>query len=93
LVSLRIDRGESSNELSGSIKWWETAEGLHNLWPVEWYSAPQSQLFRHGKFNLIEFDIYITVARRLLAKKSELNPSTPELLGFWTFAIVWNSRY
>jgi hypothetical protein len=26
----------------GSIKCWETIEWLHNLWPLEWYSAPQS---------------------------------------------------
>jgi hypothetical protein len=39
---------ESSCELgngpSGSIKCWETTEWLHNLWPPEWYSAPQSYL-------------------------------------------------
>jgi hypothetical protein len=29
------------NEPSGSIKYWETTEWLHNLWPLEWYSAPQ----------------------------------------------------
>jgi hypothetical protein len=23
-------------------KCWETTEWLHNLWPLEWYSAPQS---------------------------------------------------
>jgi hypothetical protein len=27
---------------SGSIKCWETTEWLHKLWPLEWYSAPQS---------------------------------------------------
>jgi hypothetical protein len=27
--------------LSGSIKCWGTTEWLHNLWPLEWYSAPQ----------------------------------------------------
>jgi hypothetical protein len=32
---------ELGNELSGSIKCWET-EWPHNLWPVEWNSAPQS---------------------------------------------------
>jgi hypothetical protein len=31
---------ELGNELSGSIKCWETAEWLHNLWPLERYSAP-----------------------------------------------------
>jgi hypothetical protein len=30
------------NEHSGYIKYWETTEGLHNLWPLEWYSAPHS---------------------------------------------------
>jgi hypothetical protein len=25
-----------------SIKCWESTEWLHNLWPLEWYSAPQS---------------------------------------------------
>jgi hypothetical protein len=30
------------NEPSGSIKCWETTEWLHNVWPLEWYSAPQS---------------------------------------------------
>jgi hypothetical protein len=34
---------ERGNEPSGSIKCWETTEGLHNLWPPEWYLAPQSQ--------------------------------------------------
>jgi hypothetical protein len=24
------------------LKFWETTEWLHNLWPLEWYSAPQS---------------------------------------------------
>jgi hypothetical protein len=33
---------ELGNEPSGSIKCWETTEWLHNLWPLEWYSAPQS---------------------------------------------------
>jgi hypothetical protein len=33
---------ECSNEPSGSIKCWETTEWLHILWPLEWYSAPQS---------------------------------------------------
>jgi hypothetical protein len=30
------------NEYSGSIKCWDTVKWLHNLWPLEWYSAPQS---------------------------------------------------
>jgi hypothetical protein len=30
------------NEPSGSIKCWDITEWLHNLWPLEWYSAPQS---------------------------------------------------
>jgi hypothetical protein len=33
---------ELGNEPSGSIKCWETTEWLDNLWPLEWYSAPQS---------------------------------------------------
>jgi hypothetical protein len=33
---------EVGNELSGSIKCWESTEWLHNLWALEWYSAPQS---------------------------------------------------
>jgi hypothetical protein len=33
---------ELGNEPSGSIKCWETTEWLHNLWPLERYSAPQS---------------------------------------------------
>jgi hypothetical protein len=32
---------ECGNEPSGSIKCWETTEWLHNLWPLERYSAPQ----------------------------------------------------
>jgi hypothetical protein len=32
------------NEPSGSIKCWESAKWLHNLWPLERYSAPQSYL-------------------------------------------------
>jgi hypothetical protein len=30
------------NEPSGSIKCWKFTEWLHNLWPLEWYSALQS---------------------------------------------------
>jgi hypothetical protein len=33
---------ECGNEPSSSIKCWETTEWLHNLWPLEWYSAGQS---------------------------------------------------
>jgi hypothetical protein len=33
---------ERGNEPSGSIKCWETTEWLHNFWPLERYSAPQS---------------------------------------------------
>jgi hypothetical protein len=33
---------ERGNEPSGSIKYWKTTEWLHKLWPLEWYSAPQS---------------------------------------------------
>jgi hypothetical protein len=29
-------------EPPSSIKCWETIEWLHNVWPLEWYSAPQS---------------------------------------------------
>jgi hypothetical protein len=42
LVWLRIGTGELGNEPSGSIKCWESTEWLHNLWPLERYSAPQS---------------------------------------------------
>jgi hypothetical protein len=38
---------ELGNEPSSSIKCWESAEWLHNLWPLEWYSAPQSKLVRY----------------------------------------------
>jgi alkaline phosphatase len=36
--------GDSANEgmPSHSLKCWETTGWLHNLWPLEWYSAPQS---------------------------------------------------
>jgi hypothetical protein len=30
---------ELGNEPSDYQKCWETTEWLHNLWPVEWYSA------------------------------------------------------
>jgi hypothetical protein len=33
---------ELGNEPSGSVKCCETTEWLHNLWPLEWCSAPQS---------------------------------------------------
>jgi hypothetical protein len=33
---------ESGNEPSGSIKWWEVLEWLHNWWPLEEGSAPWS---------------------------------------------------
>jgi hypothetical protein len=42
LVWLRIGTGEHDNEPSGSIKCGESTEWLHNLWPLEWYSAPQN---------------------------------------------------
>jgi hypothetical protein len=46
LVWLRMVQVESSCELGteplGSIKCWESTEWLHILWPIEWYSAPQS---------------------------------------------------
>jgi hypothetical protein len=32
---------EHGNEPSCSIKCWETTEWLYQLWPLEWYSAPQ----------------------------------------------------
>jgi hypothetical protein len=35
---------ERGKEPLGSIKCWETTECMHNLWPLEWYSAQQSQL-------------------------------------------------
>jgi hypothetical protein len=37
-MCLPIERG---NEHSGSIKCCETTQWLHDLWPLEWYSAPQ----------------------------------------------------
>jgi hypothetical protein len=33
---------ERGNEPSGSIKCWASTEWLYNLWPLDWYSAPQS---------------------------------------------------
>jgi hypothetical protein len=35
---------ECVNEPSGSIKFWETTEWLHNLLPLGWYLSPQSWL-------------------------------------------------
>jgi hypothetical protein len=35
---------ELGTEPSGSIKCWECTEWLHNLWALEWYSAPQREL-------------------------------------------------
>jgi hypothetical protein len=37
-----VSSGECGNEPSGSIKCLESTKWLHNLWPLEWYSAPQS---------------------------------------------------
>jgi hypothetical protein len=45
LIDLAQDRYSScecGNETSVSIKCWETTEWLHKLWPLEWYSVPQS---------------------------------------------------
>jgi hypothetical protein len=42
---------ELSNEPSGSIKCWETTEWLGNLWPLEWYSAPQISLVTNKQQN------------------------------------------
>jgi hypothetical protein len=40
--------------LSVSIKCWETTEWLHNLWPLEWYSAPQIYLVSYpSSFSVI----------------------------------------
>jgi hypothetical protein len=33
---------ELGNEPSGSIKCWESTEWLHNLWPLEWFTAPRA---------------------------------------------------
>jgi hypothetical protein len=33
---------ERGNQPLGSIKFWKSTEWLHKLWPLEWYSAPQS---------------------------------------------------
>jgi hypothetical protein len=60
------------NEPSGSITCWETTEWLHNLWPLERYSAPQSWavlviLIKNKNVLLTE-----TCERSLLA--SELSP-------------------
>jgi hypothetical protein len=41
---------ELGNEPSGSIKCWETTECLHKLWPLEWYSSPQSLLNQYQCF-------------------------------------------
>jgi hypothetical protein len=40
---------ERGNEPSGSIKCWETTDWLHNLWPLEWYSAPHLVSYRRNK--------------------------------------------
>jgi hypothetical protein len=42
----RYSSCELGNEPSVSIKCWETTEWLHNLWPLEWYSAPQLAIGR-----------------------------------------------
>jgi hypothetical protein len=42
LAQDRYSSCERGNEPLGSIKCWETTEWLHNLWPLEWYSVPQS---------------------------------------------------
>jgi hypothetical protein len=35
---------ECGNELSSSIKCWETTGWMHNFWRLKWYSAPHSYL-------------------------------------------------
>jgi hypothetical protein len=35
---------ERGYEPSGSIKCWETTEWLHNLWPLELYSAQDGMI-------------------------------------------------
>jgi hypothetical protein len=49
----------SGNELSVSIKCWETTEWLHNLWPLEWHSAPQSYYFLSKQCPLYEKCYYL----------------------------------
>jgi hypothetical protein len=48
---------ELGNESSGSIKCWESTEWLHDMWPLERYSAPRviytqniCKRLQHGKF-------------------------------------------
>jgi hypothetical protein len=36
---------ELGNETSVSIEFWQTTEWMHNVWRLEWYSAPQSSFF------------------------------------------------
>jgi hypothetical protein len=42
LAHYRYSSCKRGNEPSGSMKCWETTEWLQTLWPLEWYSAPQS---------------------------------------------------
>jgi hypothetical protein len=41
---------EHGNEPPGTIKCWDCTEWLHKLWPLEWYSAAQSQLVETIQF-------------------------------------------
>jgi hypothetical protein len=42
---------ERGNEPAGSIKRWDNIQWVPNWWPLEWYSAPQSELLlKNGVF-------------------------------------------
>jgi hypothetical protein len=49
-----VERGD---ELPGSIKCWESTKWLHNLWPLEWYSAPQSQLIKSPYVAVMDIEL------------------------------------
>jgi hypothetical protein len=59
---------ERGNEPSGSIKCWETIEWLHNLWPLEWNSAPHRQIDSYLVF------VTLQSAPVLPARQVELSP-------------------
>jgi hypothetical protein len=63
---------ELGNEPSGSIKCSETTKWLHNLWPLEWYSAPQSQFVMVSVFPAVANTGCSLIALISLATKSHM---------------------
>jgi hypothetical protein len=79
---------ERGNELSGSIKCCDSTECLHNLWPLEWHSNPQSSfviLERVASLRSNKSDYWVFVNGQRQKKKalnSKFSYTTSKILRF-----------